>query len=65
MEANNFIDEGNIRYVLRQFLRHWKERIAAFGFSMTDGARTLSAQSLGAFKRQFMQIKRSFNIRFG
>jgi len=65
MDANNFIDESNIRHVIRQFLRHWKERIAAFGFSMTDGARALSEQSLGTFKRQFMQIKSGSNIRFG
>lgn len=64
MRANVFIDESNICYVIRQFLRHWKERIAAFAFSVTEDAKVLSGKCLRTFKRQFMQIKCIPNILF-
>lgn len=64
MMANEYIDESNIKYIIRQFLRHWKERIAAFGFSVFDSLDILSKQCLNTFKRQFMQIKCTANILF-
>lgn len=64
MMDNEYIDEGNIKYIIKQFLRHWKERIAVFGFSVFDSIDTFSSQCLNIFKRQFMQIKRTVNILF-
>lgn len=64
MLANIFIDESNICYVIRQFLRHWKERTAAFGIPITDDILTLAEQCLSTFKRQFMQIRCIPNILF-
>lgn len=64
MIANEYIDESNISYIIKQFLRHWKERITAFGFSVTDDILALSKWCLHTFKRQFMQIKCVSNIRF-
>lgn len=64
MMDNEYIDESNIKYIIRQFLRHWKERIAAFRFSVFDSLDILSKQCLNTFKRQFMQIKGTRNILF-
>lgn len=64
MMANEYIDESNIRHIIRQFLRHWKERIAAFGFFITGDKKALAEQCLRTFKRQFMQIKCTTNILF-
>ena len=60
MMSNIYIDESNIRYVVKQFLRHWKERITAFGISLD--AHQISCDCLRTFKRQFMQIKCVPNI---
>jgi hypothetical protein len=64
MMDNEYIDESNIKYIIRQFLRYWKERIAAFEFSVFDSPDILSNQCLNTFKRQFMQIKHTTNILF-
>lgn len=64
MMANEYIDESNIKYIIRQFLRRWKERIASFRFSVFDSLDTISKQCLNTFKRQFMQIKCTTNILF-
>lgn len=63
MIANECIDERNIRYVTLQYLTHWKERIAAFLFSLDDMS-LLVKQCLLTFKRQFMQIKCTPNVLF-
>lgn len=62
MLANEFIDESNICYIIRQYLRHWKERIAAFNFTLSDTPELLSGKCINLFKRQFMQIKCTLNI---
>jgi hypothetical protein len=59
MMSNLYIDEGNIRYIIRQYLRYWKERIAAFALVLDD---TISFHCLKTLKRQFMQIKCIQNI---
>lgn len=64
MMANESIDQSNIRYVIRMYLRHWKERIAAFGISISANSAILSKQCIHTFKRQFMQIKCTLNIMF-
>lgn len=61
MQSNLLIDEGNIRYIIRQYLLHWRERIASF-----RGAVDLSVTKscFKHFSRQFMQIKSTANILF-
>ena len=61
MQSNLLIDEGNIRYIIRQYLSHWRERIASF-----CGAVDLSVTKFcfKHFSRQFMQIKSTANILF-
>lgn len=59
MMSNLYIDESNIRYIIRQYLRYWKERITAFALVLGD---TISFHCLKTLKRQFMQIKCIQNI---
>jgi hypothetical protein len=59
MMSNLYIDESNIRYIIRQYLRYWKERITAFTLVLDD---TISFYCLKILKRQFMQIKCIQNI---
>lgn len=61
MMANEFIDESNISYIIKQHLRYWKERISSFKISLDL---SISKQCLKLFKQQFMQIKRIQNILF-
>ena len=61
MIANEFIDESNISYIIKQYLRYWKERIISFAISLDL---SISKQCLKFFKQQFMQIKCISNILF-
>lgn len=61
MFENEYIDESNIRYIIKQYLRHWKELLIAFKISVNL---TAAFKCLKAFKQQFMQIKSIQNIVF-
>lgn len=61
MDRNILIDENNVKYIIRQFRRHWKQRILSLGLSLNDH---LTIPSLAAFSRQFMQIHRTRNTLF-
>lgn len=61
MLANEFIDESNISYIIKQYLRYWRELIISFKISLDL---SISKQCLNRFKRQFMQIKCTPNIIF-
>ena len=61
MISNEFIDESNISYIIKQYLKHWKELIISFKISLDL---SISKQCLSYFKRQFMQIKCTPNIIF-
>ena len=61
MLLNPYIDEGNIVYVIKQYLHHWKQKLFAFGLSINN---CLIKNCFFVFKRQFMQIKRTLNILF-
>lgn len=58
MENNLLIDENNIKYIIRQFKRHWKQRILSAGLSLSDA---LAVPCLCVYSRQFMQIHRVRN----
>lgn len=62
MITTETIDEGNIRYILKNFKFYWKERLASFGFSISDPPDILCKNCLETFRRQFMQIKCTPNI---
>lgn len=61
MERNNLIDENNVKYIIRQFRKHWKERIRSLGLSLID---CLAIRCILAYSRQFMQIHRTRNKLF-
>jgi hypothetical protein len=62
MNKNLLIDESNIRYIIRQFKRHWKERLAVFKIPIVDRITTI--MSFKKYNRQFMQIKSTSNTLF-
>ena len=61
MLRNFLIDESNIKYIVRQFRKHWKQRLFAIGASLSEG---LTVPCLSAYSRQFMQVHRTRNILF-
>lgn len=61
METKPTIDESDINYLLKQFKKHWKERLKAFQIIIDD---LISEKCFQAFSRQFMQIKSTPNIHF-
>jgi hypothetical protein len=63
MNGQPVIDESNIRYVIRQYHRHWRQRRLAIGQSLSLTADFIS-QCFLYFGRQFMQIKPTPNVFF-
>lgn len=59
MQRNILIDENNAKYIHRQFLRHWKQRLLSIGAAISDA---LTIPCLTVYSRQFMQIHRTPNI---
>ncbi len=58
LDRNTLIDENNVKYIIRQFRRHWKQRLLSIGKTLQDN---LTVPCLHAFFRQFMQIHRTRN----
>ncbi len=58
MERNLLVDENNVKYIIRQYRRHWKQRLHYLGLTLSD---SLPVPCLQAFFRQFMQIHRTRN----
>ena len=63
LRDQSFVDECNLRYVIRSFLRHWKERLISSGLSLAD-IPSLVSGCFRHFSRQFMQIKTTVNKLF-
>ena len=61
MERNALIDENHVRYIIRQYKKHWKERLLSISLTIRD---SLVIPCLSAFSRQFMQIHKTPNILF-
>lgn len=61
LEQNPFIDESNVKYIIRQYRKHWKERIRSIQRTLLD---SLTIPCLSAYSRQFMQIHKTPNILF-
>lgn len=58
MEKNFLIDENNVKHIIRQFNKHWKQRLLSIGLSILDD---LAIPCLLSYSRQFMQIHRTRN----
>ncbi|GAU75415.1 DUF6431 domain-containing protein [Fusibacter sp. 3D3] len=63
MEDTPSIDESNIRYVIKQYLCHWLNRLLAASLPLCP-SNNLVKRSFSNFNRQFMQIKRTPNLLF-
>ena len=61
LERNILVDENNVKYIVRQYRRHWKQRLLSIGKTLQD---RLPRPCLHAYSRQFMQIHRTGNILF-
>lgn len=61
LDRNLLIDENNVKYIVRQYKRHWKQRLLSIGKTLRD---RLTVPCLHTFGRQFMQIHRTGNILF-
>ena len=59
LERNLLIDENTVKYIIRQYRIHWKERLAALGLSLLD---ELIIPCFADYSRQFMQIRHTPNI---
>lgn len=57
------IDESNCRYIIRSFLRHWKQRLLSEKIPLSDRSALIS-NCFSAFAKQFMQIHCTPNILF-
>ena len=57
------MDESNLRYIIRQYLKYWKQKIlsAKIKFHPVD---ILITSCFKSYNRQFMQIKTTSNIIF-
>ncbi|WP_420828421.1 DUF6431 domain-containing protein [Dehalobacterium formicoaceticum] len=64
MDSTPSIDENNIRYIVRQYLRHWKQMLLSESIPLKPPLSQFVKRCFDAFSRQFMQIKRTPNIFF-
>lgn len=62
MERTPSIDENNLRMVIRQYRRHWQQRLLAARIPLHSP--NLICLCFSHFARQFMQIKNTPNILF-
>ena len=58
-----FIDENNLKSIIRSYRLHWKERLRSAGLLFSEW-NSLVASCFSHFSRQFMQIKTTHNKLF-
>lgn len=63
MQAHPSIDESNIRYVIKQYLCYWLERLLSVSLCLCS-SKSFVSRCFASFSRQFMQIKRTPNQLF-
>ena len=63
MNDNPSVDESCYRYIIRQYLNHWKQKLLSERISLSS-IHGLTASCFSLFSCQFMQIKRIPNILF-
>lgn len=57
------IDENNVKYIMRSYLHHWKQRLLSCGIPICP-LKELVSRCFSSYCRQFMQVKRTPNILF-
>lgn len=62
LHRNYLIDESSVKYIFRQFRRHWEQRLRSIRVEPEDD--NLVTQCFSFYSRQFMQIHRTRNILF-
>ena len=62
MNNNPLIDENTTSYILRNFRKHWQQRLRTFKIDILMSLNHLVEQCFKYFSRQFMQIKCTTNI---
>lgn len=63
LNSNDSVDESNFRYIIRQYLKYWKQKLISERIDLQP----ISSLILKCFKfysRQFMQIRRTANLIF-
>lgn len=63
MNNNPSIDEGCFRYVIRNYLKYWHEKLRSESINLSP-FRQLINSCFSFFSYQFMQIKNTLNILF-
>jgi len=61
IESNPNLEEANVKHIIKQFIKHWQEKMNSFKIAFDD---YLTQTCFHLFNRQFMQIKRTANILF-
>ena len=62
MENTPSIDENNIRYIIRQYLRHWKQRLLSENIPPKPPLSQFIQKCFAMWNRQFMEMKNMFNF---
>lgn len=63
MSSNPLIDEGNCRYIINRYRKHWAEKLRSERIGLAPAA-GLIRSCFAHFSHQFMQIKNTSNILF-
>lgn len=63
LEKHCFVDESNLRAIIRSYRRHWRERLFSENIPITP-IRMLIRRCFSHFSRSFMQIKSTRNKLF-
>ena len=58
-----FVDENNLKSIIRSYRLHWKERLRSAGLAFSEWS-SLVIGCFSHFSRQFMQIKTTVNELF-
>ena len=61
LNNNPSIDESSLRYIIRQYKKHWKQRLVSAKITFSQ---LLVSSCFSHYQRQFMQIKCTSNILF-
>lgn len=63
LDGQVYVDENNLKYILRNYRLHWRERLRAVSIRLTELSKLVSG-CFFHFSRQFMQIKTTSNKLF-
>lgn len=63
LESNIFLDENNTKALHRRYLRFWKQRLLSESI-LLNPLEQLFCRCFDVFRRQFMQIRCTFNTLF-